>query len=83
MNLYLKNVTLPTVFFKHFVNSSQLPGFFISGILEVNNQGIHKISNSIIAEIHLNNTKIPGKRPSMVNLVSQIGKFAQICWSAF
>ena len=69
--------------FKHFVNSSQQPGFFISGTLEVNNQGIDKTSNSIIAEIHPKNTKIPGKSPSTVNLVSEIGKFAQICWSAF
>ena len=61
LNLYLKNVTLPTVFFKHFVTSGQQPGFFISGTSEVSTQGIYKTSNSIIAKIHPNNTILPGK----------------------
>ena len=83
LNLYLKNVTLPTVFFKHFVSSSQQPGFFISGTSEVSTQGIYKTSNSNIAEIHPNNTILPGKSPCMIILVSEIGKFAQIWWSVF
>ena len=65
----------------HFVSSSQQPGFFISGTSEVNTQGIDETSNSIIAEIHPSNTILPGNSPSIVILVSEIGKFDQIWWS--
>ena len=71
------------MFFKHFVTSGQQPGFFISGTSEVSTQGIYKTSNSNIAEIHPNNTILPGKSPCMIILVSEIGKFAQIWWSVF
>ena len=35
-HLYLKNVTLQQVFFKHFASKSQLPGFYTSRTLVKN-----------------------------------------------
>ena len=38
---FLVNVTLPQVFFTHFSNKSQLPGFSITGILAGNELKIY------------------------------------------
>ena len=57
---------LPTVLFTHFVNANQQPDFSIRVTATVNNQNVHKASKLIIAEIHPNDTKVPGKRPIMV-----------------
>ena len=59
--------------FSHiFVSANQQPGFSITGTLTVNTQSVQKTSKSTVVEIHLNNTKLPGKRLSMAILISEI-----------
>ena len=52
------------------------PGFSIRRTLIVNTQSIQETSKPIITNIHLNNTTLPGKRPSLAVLTSVIYEFA-------
>lgn len=61
----------------HFVSTNQQPGFYIIGASIVSIQSMHKTSKLIIAKIYDNNTMLPGKRPSMIMLASEICKFTQ------
>ena len=45
-SLYI-NVTLPQLFFKHFVGKKQLPGFSISGTLVENGLRLHDLRRQI------------------------------------
>ena len=72
-----------TVFFTHFVETNEEPGFSINRTLTVNTHSVHEIIKAKIAEIHQNNTILPGKRPSMAILPSESYKITQILWSTF
>ena len=48
----------------------------VSETSTVNTHILHKTSKSIIAEAHPNSTMLPGKRTSMIILVSEICKFS-------
>ena len=81
--IFTKNISILTIFLTHFVGANQESGFSINGTLDVNTQSVHEKIKLIIAEIHPNNTILPGTKPSMAILRPEICKIYQVLWSTF